>query len=591
MWLLDVLLFLLVVCYASALNKHTLGNVSSSSEPIQLEVQDGIDNVYLSPSTTLYRVVEGEQLESITCSATCIPACTYAWSTSEKTVSATDTLDLGQAERRKAGSYTCTVQNTISRFTKNGPVVSLNVIYGPNNVSLSPSFTTYSLREGEQLEVITCAATCNPACSYSWSRSGDSVSSTATLFLGQIERRDTGSYICMAWNPISRVSKYGLAVNVHVIYGPDNVSLSPSTTTYSLREGEQLEVITCTATCNPACSYSWSRSGDSVSSTATLFLGQIERRDTGSYICMAWNPISRVSKYGLAVNVHVIYGPNNVSLSPSTTTYSLREGEQLEVITCAATCNPACTYSWSRSGDSVSSTATLFLGQIERREAGTYICTARNPESSVTKDGLVVSVHVIHGPDKVSLSPSTTLYSVAEGNNIAAITCYAKCNPDCTYTWSKSGSRVSSTATLYLRQIERREDGSYICTVLNPESSISKNGPDVRVDVIYGPYVVSVSPSTTLYRVTEGNNLAAITCSATCNPACTYTWSRSGSRVSSSATLYLRQIQRREAGYYICTVLNPESSISKNGPDVRVDVICKLNLCGKSRGAFQSISL
>ncbi|XP_052805791.1 pregnancy-specific beta-1-glycoprotein 4-like isoform X2 [Mya arenaria] len=502
MWLLDVLLFLLVVCYASALNKHTLGNVSSSSEPIQLEVQDGIDNVYLSPSTTLYRVVEGEQLESITCSATCIPACTYAWSTSEKTVSATDTLDLGQAERRKAGSYTCTVQNTISRFTKNGPVVSLNVIYGPNNVSLSPSFTTYSLREGEQLEVITCAATCNPACSYSWSRSGDSVSSTATLFLGQIERRDTGSYICMAWNPISRVSKYGLAVNVHVIYGP-----------------------------------------------------------------------------------------NNVSLSPSTTTYSLREGEQLEVITCAATCNPACTYSWSRSGDSVSSTATLFLGQIERREAGTYICTARNPESSVTKDGLVVSVHVIHGPDKVSLSPSTTLYSVAEGNNIAAITCYAKCNPDCTYTWSKSGSRVSSTATLYLRQIERREDGSYICTVLNPESSISKNGPDVRVDVIYGPYVVSVSPSTTLYRVTEGNNLAAITCSATCNPACTYTWSRSGSRVSSSATLYLRQIQRREAGYYICTVLNPESSISKNGPDVRVDVICKLNLCGKSRGAFQSISL
>ncbi|WAR05385.1 CEAM5-like protein [Mya arenaria] len=511
MWLLDVLLFLLVVCYASALNKHTLGNVSSSSEPIQLEVQDGIDNVYLSPSTTLYRVVEGEQLESITCSATCIPACTYAWSTSEKTVSATDTLDLGQAERRKAGSYTCTVQNTISRFTKNGPVVSLNVIYQEIVLALQPHCSSGKLSEGIPDPIFVWHGT-----------------------------------------------RYHVFQN-----GPDNVSLSPSTTTYSLREGEQLEVITCTATCNPACSYSWSRSGDSVSSTATLFLGQIERRDTGSYICMAWNPIS--------------HGPNNVSLSPSTTTYSLREGEQLEVITCAATCNPACTYSWSRSGDSVSSTATLFLGQIERREAGTYICTARNPESSVTKDGLVVSVHVIHGPDKVSLSPSTTLYSVAEGNNIAAITCYAKCNPDCTYTWSKSGSRVSSTATLYLRQIERREDGSYICTVLNPESN--------------GPYVVSVSPSTTLYRVTEGNNLAAITCSATCNPACTYTWSRSGSRVSSSATLYLRQIQRREAGYYICTVLNPESSISKNGPDVRVDVICKLNLCGKSRGAFQSISL
>ncbi|WAR05318.1 CEAM6-like protein [Mya arenaria] len=208
-------------------------------------------------------------------------------------------------------------------------------------------------------------------------------------------------------------------------------------------------------------------------------------------------------------------GIDYVSLSPSTTLYRVIEGEQLEAITCLATCIPACTYTWSTSGKTVSATGTLDLGQAERRDAGTYMCTVQNTISrfskngpvlsnmtdfdfnmyfnhlkksksptNVTKDGLVVSVHVIHGPDKVTLSPSTTLYRVAEGNNLAAITCFATCNPACTYTWSKSGSRVSSTATLYLRQIERREDGSYICTVLNPESSISKNGPDVRVDVI-----------------------------------------------------------------------------------------------------------
>ncbi|WAR05294.1 CEAM6-like protein, partial [Mya arenaria] len=107
---------------------HEVGKSSTISEPIQFDVQDGINNVILSPSTTLYRVIEGNQLEAIICSARCNPACSYTWSTSGKTVSATGTLDLGQAERREAGTYMCKVQNTISRFSKNGPVVSLDVI-------------------------------------------------------------------------------------------------------------------------------------------------------------------------------------------------------------------------------------------------------------------------------------------------------------------------------------------------------------------------------------------------------------------------------------------------------------------------------
>ncbi|WAR06474.1 HMCN2-like protein, partial [Mya arenaria] len=417
---------------------------------------------------------------------------------------------------------------------------------GPDNVHLSPSTTSYTVTEGNSIRAISCSATCNPACTYTWSRSGSTVSSTATLNLGQAVRGEAGSYVCTARHRGSNISRTGPAVNVN---GPDHVSLSPSTTSYTVTEGHTLVPITCSAKCYPACTYTWSRSGVTVSSTATLNLHQAERAEAGTYVCTARNPILSVSRNG----------PDNASLSPSTTSYAVTEGNNIGAITCSATCYPACTYTWSRSGSTVSSTATLNLGQADRGEAGSYVCTARNPGSNISRNGPTVN---INGPENVSLSPSKTSCTVNEGDIINAIMCSAMCYPACTYTWSRSGVTVSSTATLNLHQAERVEAGSYVCTARNP------NGPDN----------VNLSPSTTSYTVTERDNIGAITCSATCNPACTYTWSRSGSTVSSSATLNFGQADRGEAGSYVCTSRNPGSNISRNGSEVNVNVRCK-NIC------------
>ncbi|WAR06635.1 CUBN-like protein [Mya arenaria] len=437
------------------------------------------------------------------------------------------------------------------------------------DVSLSPSQTSYTVTEGNTLVPITCSATCYPVCLYTWSRLGVTVSSTATLNLGQAERAEAGSYVCTARHPGLGVSRTGPLVGVAIRYGPDirvhngpeNLSLSPSQTTYTVTEGHTLVSITCSATCNPACTYKWSRSGVAVSSTATLNLGQVVRGVAGSYICTARNPGSNITRNGKTVNVNVRYGPDNMSLSPSTTSYTVTEGDTIKAITCAATCNPACTYTWSRSGSTVNSTATLNLGQAVRGEAGSYVCTATNPVLDVSRNG----------PDNVYLSPSTTSYTVTDGNNIGAISCSATCNPACTYKWSRSGVAVSSTATLNLGQVVRGQAGSYICTARNPGSNITRNGKTVNVNVRYGPDDVSLSPSQTSYTVTEGHTLVPITCSATCNPACTYTWSRPGVTVSSTAILNLHQTEKAEAGSYGCTARNQWSNITRNGPIVSVN--------------------
>ncbi|WAR06638.1 HMCN2-like protein [Mya arenaria] len=537
-----------------------------------LHMNNGPGIVSLSPSTTSYTVTEGDTLTSITCFATCNPSCSYTWSRSGSTVSSTATLNLGQAVRGEAGSYVCTARNTGSGVSNNGPEVSVTVRDSPYNVSLSPPTTSYTVTEGNTIPAITCSAICYPACTYTWSRSGVTVSSTATLNLHQAVRGEAGSYVCQARNPLSGRSKNGptLSITVRLVRhedGPGIVSLSPSTTSYTVTEGDTLTSITCYATCYPSCSYTWSRSGSTVSSTATLNLGQAVRGEAGSYVCTARNTGSGVSNNGSEVSVTVRDSPYIVSLSPPTTSYTVTEGNTIPAITCSAICYPACTYTWSRSGVTVSSTATLNLHQAARGEAGSYVCQARNPLSGRSKNGPTLSVTVRYGPENVSFSPTQTSYTVTEGDTIKAITCSATCYP-CTYTWSISGVTVSSTATLNLGQAERGEAGSYVCRARNSGSGISRSGPN-------GPDTVSLSPSTTSYTVTEGNTIPAITCSAICYPACTYTWSRSGVTVSSTAKLDLGQAERAEAGSYMCQARNPGSGRSKNGPTVNVSVKCK----------------
>ncbi|WAR06277.1 hypothetical protein MAR_021646, partial [Mya arenaria] len=87
-------------------------------------------------------------------------------------------------------------------------------------------------------------------------------------------------------------------------------------------------------------------------------------------------------------------GPDNVYLYPSTSSYTMTEGDTLGTITCSATCNPPCAYTWSRSGSTVSYAATLDLGEVERMEAGLYVCMARNIGSNVSKSGQIVNVTV-----------------------------------------------------------------------------------------------------------------------------------------------------------------------------------------------------
>ena len=84
-------------------------------------------------------------------------------------------------------------------------------------------------------------------------------------------------------------------------------------------------------------------------------------------------------------------GPMQIEISPPDNTYTITETGSVNQITCTADGNPSCTTIWTGPNLPVGSTSILNLNNIDRSQAGAYICTAVNEISSLT----LIKVNVI----------------------------------------------------------------------------------------------------------------------------------------------------------------------------------------------------
>lgn len=76
----------------------------------------GPDNVFLTPSKTIYSTTVGSHLENIDCSCgECHPSCTVKWTRLRNAISNTSVLDLGRLSLLDSGEYDCTCSNTETR--------------------------------------------------------------------------------------------------------------------------------------------------------------------------------------------------------------------------------------------------------------------------------------------------------------------------------------------------------------------------------------------------------------------------------------------------------------------------------------------
>ena len=166
---------------------------------------------------------------------------------------------------------------------------------------LSPDKTSYVIEKGQTLNTITCqASTCWPVCSFNWTGPNFSSASSA-LMITNIDKSNSGQYMCKATNVIG--TTISDVVNVAVQYGPDRVRISPPYRFYTKTEGNKLESITCSADCRPVCSYQWIHPNGDTYSDSTLTIGSLQKQHHGIFTCKAQNIIGNyISSINVTVN-------------------------------------------------------------------------------------------------------------------------------------------------------------------------------------------------------------------------------------------------------------------------------------------------
>ncbi|XP_032028707.1 carcinoembryonic antigen-related cell adhesion molecule 1 isoform X1 [Hylobates moloch] len=206
------------------------------------------------------------------------------------------TLTLLSVTRNDAGSYECEIQNPVSA-NRSDPV-TLNVTYGPDTPTISPSDTYYRPEANLNL---SCYAASNPPAQYSWLINGTFEQSTQELFIPNITVSNSGSYTCHANNLVTgrnrTTVKTIIVSELSPVVAQPQIKASKTTVT----EDKDSVNLTC-STNDTGISISWFFNNQSLPSSermklsqgnTTLSINPVKREDAGKYWCEVFNPISK----------------------------------------------------------------------------------------------------------------------------------------------------------------------------------------------------------------------------------------------------------------------------------------------------------
>ncbi|KAJ8311171.1 LOW QUALITY PROTEIN: hypothetical protein KUTeg_011272 [Tegillarca granosa] len=191
----------------------------------------------------------------------------------------------------------CKAYNTDNNIMELSTKPTLNVQYGPGHVTLTPPFLdniTY------QLGPMKCSATCEPPCNYRWIRPNQGVIQGDTLMINSIQRTQTGTYKCQAYNTVGTQNSNAAAVTRIEINNGNNFTIPEHSTKtiFCLAEGLPQPIITLRFISNN----SIIKSVNDLRLDFTFPFARCE--DTGIYKCEATNTFtSRLPLQRIIFNV------------------------------------------------------------------------------------------------------------------------------------------------------------------------------------------------------------------------------------------------------------------------------------------------
>lgn len=414
-----------------------------------------------------------------------------------------------------------------------------------------------------------------------------------TLSIKEATFADRGVYKCVASNAAGADS---LAIRLHVAALPpviqqeksENISLPPGLSIH----------IHCSAQAAPLPSVRWVlwdgtqiRPSQFINGNlfvfpnGTLYIRNLAPRDSGRYECVAANLVGSARRTIQLTVQRAAANARITGTSPRRT--NVHYGGTLR-LDCSASGDPWPRILWRLPSKrmvhsllsfdtrvKVFANGTLVVKSVTDKDAGDYLCVARN---KVGDDFVVLQVNVVMKPAKIEHKEEND-HKVYYGSDLR-VDCVATGLPDPEIFWSlPDGSLVNSfmqsddsgrrakryvvfnNGTLYFNEVGKREEGDYTCVA---ENQVGKDEMTVRVKVLTQPAAIR-NKTYAVVQVPYGD-VVTVACEATGEPTPRVTWLSPTNRliptssdkyqIYQDGTLLIQKAQRSDSGNYTCVVRN-----------------------------------
>ncbi|XP_042279574.1 carcinoembryonic antigen-related cell adhesion molecule 5-like, partial [Thunnus maccoyii] len=264
-----------------------------TSDPVNLSISFGPENINLTLSPTQEYYVEGSNI-SLSCSAASRPPAQFQWFLNGVKLSDTGPeLTLINIRESQSGNYSCQAFNHKTLRYQTSQPSAITVLVPVSNVKVEVNNT--DLVEFNSSVSLSCSSS-GSSLSFVWLNGSSEVKPServqltnghSTLTISNVIRYDQGSYSCKVSNSISENTSD--PVNLSISFGPDNINLMLSPTQEYYLEGSSISLY-CSAASRPPAQFQWFLNGVKLSDTGPeLTLINIEGSQSGDYSCQAFN--------------------------------------------------------------------------------------------------------------------------------------------------------------------------------------------------------------------------------------------------------------------------------------------------------------